>query len=344
MDMPIPVIIAIIVGSLIFSIRSIWHRPGRVNGRKPASATYPPPISGEIQMTSTFPNISQGSILYTASNDPVTINSIFGNDRNSLQTDRWFCRFYDAADAQGAQISVKVYCQYPEWEYVFQKEQDAARVLGHPGIVKIIGGGRVEGCPFSVFEKMSGGTLRSWLQKNGKLTGPNVLSVLRQVAEALDFAHSRGIIHSNVQPGNVWFDSGPEGRVALAEFGVTQAEMDVSDPEAPLPEGFYQYSAPERYSVPESRADKRIDIYSFGVMCYELIAGIDLWSLHKDWSDLQRKFSNDDALDIRKRRKDVPKSLALRLAQTLSRDPDARPRTAAAVLAGVEAEIAGLGP
>jgi eukaryotic-like serine/threonine-protein kinase len=334
MDIPIAVIIAAAAGGIIFFIRSIWRLP-EMTSRLGRRIEIPEPNSR--------PSICQGTVLYTAFNEPVTINSIFGEDQSPFQMCYWLCSGYDATDAQGGQVIVKVYYPYPDSKYVFQKEQDAARGLVHPGIVKIVGDGRVDGCPFSVFENMAGGTLRSWLRKRGKLTGSNVLSVLRQVAEALDFAHSRGIIHTGVQPGNVWLDPGPEGRAALAEFGVTQAGLDVADLESPLPEGFYQYSAPEQYSGPECRADKRTDIYCFGVMCYELIAGIDPWSLKQDWFGIKFKLSND-APDIRLCRKDVPESLALRLAQTLSRDPDARPRTAAAVLAGVEAEIAGLEP
>jgi len=279
------------------------------------------------------PSICEGTVLYTAFNEPLKINSFLG--------DHFLFMWYDATDAQGGRVTVKVYDNpYPSCEYVFQKEQDAARMLAHPGIVKIVGNGRIDGCPFSVFENMAGGALRSWLQKIGNLTGSNVLSVVRQVADALDFAHERGIIHSDVQPAKVWLDPDPKGRVALAEFGVRQAVNDVADPESPLPGGFYQYSAPEQYSVPESRADERVDIYCFGVMCYELIAGIAPWRLPGRF-DLKR---SNDAPDIRTRRKDVPESLALRLAQTLSRDPGARPCTAAAVLAGVEVEIVSLGP
>jgi serine/threonine protein kinase len=282
----------------------------------------------------TYLGICQGTVLYTALNEPVTISPIFGNDRSSFQMEAFF-QWYDATDAQGGQVIVKMYDDsYPGCEYVFQKEQEPARVLVHPGIVKIVGNGRVDGCPFSVIEKMAGGTLRSWLQKHGILSGSDVLSVVRQVAEALDFAHARGIIHSYVHPSNVWLDPGPEGRAALDGFGVAKAVWDVADIEAPLPAGFYQYSAPE------SRTDKRADIYSFGVMCYELIAGIAPWDLPVR---IGLKHSSD-APDIRKCCKVVPESLALRLAQTLSRDPDARPRTAAAVLAGVEDQIAGLGP
>jgi serine/threonine-protein kinase len=200
---------------------------------------------------------------------------------------------------------------------------DAARALAHPGIVKVVGSGRVDGCPFCVFENMSGGTLRYWLQKGASLTGSNVLSVLRQVAEALDFAHARGIVHSDVQPRHVWLDTCPEGRAALAEFDVTKAEMDVADLETPLPEGFFQYSAPEQYSVPKGKADKRVDIYCFGVMCYELIAGAEPWNLQQGGFAFKR---SKDAPDVRTRRKDVPKSLALRLAQTLSRGLDEKCR------------------
>lgn len=278
-------------------------------------------------------DLRQGTVLYTAFNEPVTIDSIFGEDRSPFQLDHYFFRWYDAGNAQGARVAVKVYDLGPQCEYVFQQEQNAAKMLAHPGIVRIIGDGRFDGHLFSVFEPMAGGTLRYWLQRYGVLTGADVLSVVRQIAEALDFAHARGIIHSGVQPGIVWLDPGPAGRAALAEFGVAKAEECIGAHEYPLPEGYFEYSAPE------GATDARADIYSFGVMCYELIAGIRPWSLSGDFFPKRNK----DAPNIRRYCKDVPKSVAQRLAQTLSRDPEARPRTAAAVLAGIEEEIAKLG-
>lgn len=310
----------------------------RVERKQPASR-----LGTWIWPLDPHPGICRGTVLHTASDEPVTIDSIFGGDRSPFQMDHFFFRWYDATDAQGGRVSVKVYNRHPACERVFRKELDSARALVHPGIVRMIGEGRFDGCEFSVFEKMTGGTLRYWLQRYGKLTGPDVLSIVRQVAEALDFAHARGMIHSDVQPENVWLDPDPQGRAALAEFGVTQAESDVADPEFPFPEGFLQYSSPEHYSALEYRADARADIYSFSVLCYELIAGVDPWNGQGVIEFGAHPIEKKDAPDIRTLRKDVPEALAKRLIQTLRRDPESRPPTAAAVLAGVEVEIAGLG-
>ena len=204
--------------------------------------------------------------------------------------------------------------------------------------MRITGEGWFEDCPVSVFEHMPGGTLRRWLSTHGNIPGSGVLSVARQVARALDFAHTRGVVHSDVQPGNVWLDASPEGRAALAEFGVTDVQWEVADLEFPLPEGGFSYRAPETFQN-AGASDAPADTYSFSVMLYELISGrtpLEVCGL--------KVLLTQDAPDIRTQRKDVPASVALRLAQALSRDPALRPQTAAAVLAGVEEEIAKLGP
>jgi len=210
------------------------------------------------------PAIREGTVLYTASDEAVTMGSIFGQDRSPFQMDHFFFRWYDATNAQGGPVTVKVYDRYPACEHVFRLEQDVAKVLTHPGVVRIVGEGWFESCAFSVFEYMAGGTLRWWLLTHGNIAGSDVLSVGCQVAQALDFAHTRGIVHSDVQPGNVWLDPSPEGRAALAGFGVTKAECEVADLEFPLPEGGFSYLAPETFQTGVS--DARADIYSFGVM------------------------------------------------------------------------------
>jgi serine/threonine protein kinase len=93
--------------------------------------------------------------------------------------------------------------------------------------------------------------------------------------------------------------------------------------------------------APDVNTDERADIYSFGVMFYELIAGITLWHLSAGQDGLMSKLYQD-APDLRTYRKHVPEALAQRLIQTLSGNPEVRPPAAAAVLAGFEDETAKL--
>jgi len=279
-----------------------------------------------------------GTVLVMTSGEAVTLGSIFGEDRSPFQMDLFFFRWYDATNAEGDPVTVKLYYRYPACQHVFQKEREVARGLAHPGVVRTIGEGSFEGCPFLVYEHLAGGTLRYWLLKQGSLPGSGVLSVARQIAEVLDFMHARGILHSDVQPGNVWLDPDPEGRAALAEFGVTKAEYEVADLELPLAEGGYAYAAPEQLFNCQATG-LGADIYNFGIMLYELIAGAAAWSSLRDLSRLK-----EDGPDIRNCRKEVSERLALQLARTLRLDPEARPATAGAALEGVEEEIAALRP
>jgi eukaryotic-like serine/threonine-protein kinase len=291
------------------------------------------------------PNVRRGTVCHTSSGEKLTIHAIYGSDWYPWDLGSFYFTWYQAFSALGQPVMVKLYYGHPAGELVFRHEQRMAGVLLFPTIARSIGQGRFEECAFSVFEYMPGGTLRHWLETNKHLTGADVISVARQVAEAIDFAHARGIRHYDIKPECIWLDPGPQGRVALAEFGIIRCESDLGDPEFPLPSGYPAYRAPEVYPGYQDTTDPAaVDIYNFGVVLYEMISGTTLLRREKK----QLTFTPADVLsgarDIRTYRRNVSERLALRLAETLSLHPEVRPRTAAAVLAGVEDEIVNLRP
>jgi len=164
-----------------------------------------------------------------------------------------------------------------------------------------------------------------------------------QLAGAIDFAHSRGVIHENITPRNVWLDSGPGGRVALGDFGFNTAMAAWGDFWLEWPGGGppLEYVAPELLSNSASSGTRATDIYSFGVLLYECAAGQVMFKGSSLSGRIVAK-KNEDFPNIRTCRPDAPEPLAVRLAQTLSRDPGQRPSSAIAVLAGVEDCVARL--
>jgi len=285
------------------------------------------------------PLIRKGSVLHTASGSKVTIESDFYGGANAT--------LYRAKTPENEKVIVKVYWRglrpgSPAWE-LFKQEQRTAEILVHRNIVKTLDRGLFGGYPFIVMEYLGGGTLRDWLRTHDRIPGSDILSIAGQVADAIDFAHSRGVIHRDIKPGNILFESNPQGRVALGDFGIARilgaVERDITAVEGEFV-GTPGYIAPEAFEGREVTFAS--DIYSFGTVLYEMIAGRIPFDEFQEVYALLRAKVAEDAPDIRVYRKDVSERLALRLAQALDREPRKRPRSARALLAGLENEISQL--
>jgi serine/threonine-protein kinase len=191
-------------------------------------------------------------------------------------------------------------------------------------------------------EYLGGGTLRDWLQSHDHIPGRDILAISGQIADAIDFAHAHGVVHRDIKPGNIMFESDPHGRVALGDFGIARilgaVERDITAEGEFV--GSPGYVAPEAYDGHE--ISKASDIYSFGVVLYEMIAGkIPFDEIQEPLAILHAKLTQD-APDIRSHRKGIPEAVAVRLAQTLSRNPNKRPKSARAILSGIENQISKL--
>jgi serine/threonine-protein kinase len=175
------------------------------------------------------------------------------------------------------------------------------------------------------------------------MTGRDILSIAAQLANAIDFAHSKGVIHRDVKPSNILMESGPADRIVLSDFGVARVLGAVQRNITVVGEdlvGSADYLDP--VAIMGGQITKQSDVYSFGVVLYEMITGETPFTGHANSAALLLAKVSEDATDIRKHRNDVPESVAIRLAQTLSRNPIERPRTAKLVLSGIENDITGL--
>ncbi|MBL9171210.1 MAG: serine/threonine protein kinase [Verrucomicrobiales bacterium] len=153
----------------------------------------------------------------------------------------------------------------------FTREAQALAALNHPGIVTIYDFGQVSGCYFLLMEYVDGVNLRQAMQA-GRFTPEQALAVVPPVCEALQYAHDRGIVHRDIKPENLLLDR--EGRLKIADFGIAkilhQDGEETSTVESQLP-GTPRYMAPEQAAA--QRTDHRADIYSLGVVLYELLTG-----------------------------------------------------------------------
>jgi predicted Ser/Thr protein kinase len=153
----------------------------------------------------------------------------------------------------------------------FAQEARALAALSHPGIVTIHDFGQAGGFYFLLMEFVDGVNLRQAMQA-GRFTPEQALAVVPPVCEALQYAHDHGIVHRDIKPENLLLDK--DGRVKIADFGIARMlNADAPDPvpAESQPPGTAQYMAPEQKD--HGRTDHRADIYSLGVVLYELLTG-----------------------------------------------------------------------
>lgn len=165
----------------------------------------------------------------------------------------------------------------------FAREAKAMAKLAHPGIVTIHDFGRADGLFYFVMEFVDGVTLRQLLD-SGRVSPREALAIVPQICDALQYAHDAGIVHRDIKPENILLDR--QGRVKVADFGLaklvgTGAERAQRGGAAPGPTALTEagkvmgtppYMAPEQRQWPEE-VDHRADIYSLGVVFYQLLTG-----------------------------------------------------------------------
>jgi len=154
----------------------------------------------------------------------------------------------------------------------FNREARALAKLAHPNIVAVHEFGQVNGLPFFLMEFVDGLNLRQ-LERAGKLAPRQALQIVPQICEALQFAHDEGVVHRDIKPENILVDK--KGRVKIADFGIAkilgrEAEVALTETQGAI--GTPHYMAPEQMEKPTT-VDHRADIFSLGVVFYEMLTG-----------------------------------------------------------------------
>jgi len=157
----------------------------------------------------------------------------------------------------------------PNFNYRFEREAKLIANLEHPNILPVYDFGQADGYSYIVMRFVVGGTLADLL-KGHPLPLPQACGILSKIASALDYAHSRGVIHRDVKPSNVLIDE--QGNCLLSDFGL--AKVILSDSRFTASGAFIgtpAYASPEQCLGGE--LDHRSDVYSLGVMLYEMATG-----------------------------------------------------------------------
>ena len=155
----------------------------------------------------------------------------------------------------------------------FTQEIEIAARLQHPHILGVFDSGSADGFLYYVMPYVEGESLRERLSRQGELPAHEAVRLLSEIADALGYAHSRGVVHRDIKPENVMLS----GRHALVmDFGVAKAVNEASGQNRlttlGVALGTPAYMAPEQASA-DPHLDHRVDIYALGVMGYELLAG-----------------------------------------------------------------------
>jgi tRNA A-37 threonylcarbamoyl transferase component Bud32 len=161
----------------------------------------------------------------------------------------------------------------PKFAERFLREAQALARLSHPNIVTVHDYGEADGMFFLLMEFVDGMTLRQLLRE-GRMKPEQALAIVPPICEALQFAHEQGVVHRDIKPENVLLDK--QGRVKIADFGIAKL-VGMEKPRAALTEersviGTPHYMAPEQVEKPTT-VDHRADIYSLGVVFYEMLTG-----------------------------------------------------------------------
>lgn len=218
----------------------------------------------------------------------------------------------------GRDVAVKILGANADNEFRerFADEARRAASVSHPNVVTVFDEGRDGGDSFMVMEYVHGKTLRDVVRERGPLPAHEAARIVAQVAAALDAAHEAGVIHCDVKPANVILTD--QGTAKLADFGIARAARGPREHELI---GTARYIAPER--VAGDAPTERSDIYSLGLVAYELLAGQPAYG-DMDTEELLRQRLEGPPPSLRSARVGVSDSVDAVVRRALARDPDDR--------------------
>jgi serine/threonine-protein kinase len=217
----------------------------------------------------------------------------------------------------------------------FRRETQLAASLQHPHIVPLLTAGAAGELLYYTMPFVEGESLRTRLARETELPVRDAVRILHDVADALAYAHGRGVVHRDIKPDNVLLSG---GHALVADFGIakalSQAVGSSGLTSVGVAIGTPTYMAPEQ-AAGDPNVDHRADLYSLGAMAYEMLGGRPPFSGMSPQQVLAAHVTEEIA-DVRKHRSHLPADLADLVMWCLEKNPADRPQTAAEVAAALE--------
>ncbi len=224
----------------------------------------------------------------------------------------------------------------------FQREAQAIAALRHPNIVQVYDFGVYAGGHYMAMEYIEGTDLRAEIdrrkQEGRRFTNEEILHILGQVAEALDYAHQRGIIHRDVKPGNILLTQ--DGQAILGDFGLAMLQDRTSQLSIGQSFGTPEYIAPEQ-ALDSRAARPQSDIYSLGGVLYEMVTGHLPFEAESALS-LALKHVSEEPIPPRTYVPELPRAVEMVILKALAKEPEQRFPTARALIAALSQAWTGL--
>jgi eukaryotic-like serine/threonine-protein kinase len=220
----------------------------------------------------------------------------------------------------------------------FRREIQTAARLSHPHIVPLLTAGESGGLPYFTMPFIQGESLRQRLTTSGELPISEAVRVLREVASALAYAHTAGVVHRDIKPENILISG---GAAMVTDFGVAKALKDAANSggaqltQFGIALGTPAYMAPEQAAA-DPTTDQRADIYAFGVMAYELLTGSTPFA-GRPAQAMLAAHAVEAPEPISRRRPAVPDAFAALVMRCVEKRPADRPQTADEIMRALDA-------
>ena len=237
----------------------------------------------------------------------------------------WKARDSESGEIVALKLLHAIYAEEPDYVARFEREVEVAQRIDSPHVVKVLGFGRRSGVPYMAMEYVEGESLKEILRARGRLPWVEARNYIGQTLEGLAAAHAAGVLHRDIKPANLLVDT--RDQVKVVDFGISRA-TDLTR----LTGGMTMLGTPT-YMAPEGQVDERSELYSVGVVLYELLAGEPPFVGDTMHSIIVKHMR--DAPDLSQ----LPAQAKEFVGHLLEKEPRDRPATAVGALRSLKARV-----